>query len=303
MRVPSGIGCVDGLFGLVCGFFYFVFQNLFGVSFFSSFFKPPPVFTTDNCFMSGAPPEDGDAEGRAPKRGRLDADGYFAEMGKLCDAKLQSQKEAHEQELQALRDEMGKLCDAKLQSQKEAHEQEMRALRDEMILRIRHTDQLVLEKKGMGVAVAGAAIDHGDEVHFMFMYQGNHELVASTFEHTFLGPVLKGMLTVRLMCHLIGGPARFVSLLTLTQDVGNECVPYELRSLMRRGVVTYDYVAVESSDPYGEHNFLTMDTVETWALGPGKERILRYMRAWKQRGPFMWKKGEGPLFPFEQLHA
>jgi hypothetical protein len=253
--------------------------------------------------MSGAPPEDGDAEGRALKRGRLDADGDFAEMGKLCDAKLQSQKEAHEQKMQALRDEMGKLCDAKLQSQKEAHEREMQALRDETILRMRHTYQLISEKNGMGVAVAGAPIDHGDEVHFMFMYQGNHELVASTFEHTFLGSVLKGMLTVRLMCHLIGGPARFVSLLTLVQDVGNECVPYELRSLMRRGVVTYDYVAVESSDPYGEHNFLTMDTVETWALGPGKERILRYMRAWKKRGPIMWKKGEKPLFPFKQLHA
>jgi hypothetical protein len=51
-------------FGLVCGFFYFVFQNLFGVVFFSLFFKPP-VFTPDNCLMSGAPPEDGDADARA----------------------------------------------------------------------------------------------------------------------------------------------------------------------------------------------------------------------------------------------
>ena len=65
--------------------------------------------------MSGAPPEDGDdAEGRAPKRSKLN---MFGKLGELYDAGLQAQKEAHEQEMQALR---------------EAHKQEVQALNAEI---------------------------------------------------------------------------------------------------------------------------------------------------------------------------
>jgi hypothetical protein len=272
-------------FGLVCGFFYFVFQNLFGVVFFL-FFRPPPVFTTDNCFMNGAPPEDGDAEGRAPKRGRLN---MFGELGKLYDAGLQAQKEAHEQEMQALR---------------EAHKQEVQKLNAK--IQALHAQP---KKRGGPASVSCGSAVHPEEPKRLWMikYDAAHVMTMDRLDRIEfpedLG-VLEGIDTIHLSCPYTTGRESYVSVLYFKDPLRFEYMELFCDYLFRSKLFPLVRLWLEFTCVGGSRfHFLGIQQVEMWGVGPNKQKILCRLRAWEKRGYCMRGDGGQLFFPFKQLHA
>jgi regulator of replication initiation timing len=249
--------------------------------------------------MSGAPPEDGDAEGRAPKRGRLN---IFGELGKLYDAGLQAQKETHEQEMQALR---------------EAHKQEVQKLNAHIGTYYDHGSQMAMEnkklreqlqKRGGSVAVstnsavAYASLDEPKQV-WMIYYQAAHELTKDGVDDAWPGFGLERMELVRLTCMAPSDPPSYVSLLYFKDP---QC-RYWLHGMLYEIIRSKKFAVVNmflectciSEKPY----FLSIEVVEMRGVGLSKEKILRHLRDWQKQGPYVWTKNEAPRFPFEQLHA
>jgi hypothetical protein len=250
--------------------------------------------------MSGAPPEDGDdAEGRAPKRGRLD---MFGELGKLYDAGLMAQKETHEQEMQALR------------AQKETLEQDVQRLNahihtyhDHGWQVARENDKLreQLQKRGGPVAVSnGSSVSRASSDEYkrvwMIYYFAAHELTTDKVEDMGLG--LERIETVRLICTSpIDQPSCF-SLLYFKNPQSCSGLYNMLDEIIRSKMVLH--LSVECMSVYsGKLDFLSLRMVEMRGAGPDKEKILRHFRDWQKRGPVMWNKGEEPRFPFSTVRG
>jgi hypothetical protein len=275
-------------------FFNFVFRNLFGVCFFFLFRLPPPVFTADRCCMSGAPPEDGDgAEGRAPKRSRLNV---FGELEKLYDAGLMAQKETHEQEMQALRVQT-----------KETHEQEMQALREEVQKVVMENNKLraQLQKRGGPVAVSnGSAVSsYEGKRGWMIYYCAALALTKDKVEDAL--PGLERIETVRLL-HPNDQPS-YVSLLYFKDPEARSELFGMLCEIIRSKICLVVHMSLECTSvptyvgdkrPY----FMSIVVVEMRGMGPDKEKILRYFRDWQKRGPYAWEKNEAPRFPFGTVY-
>jgi hypothetical protein len=277
--------------------------------------------------MSGAPPDDGDAEGRAPKRGRLN---IFGELGKLYDDGLQAQKETHEQEMQALREahkqevetreqEMQALREAHKQEvqKKETYEQKVQTLNAEVHMRFEHSLQVAIEnqklreqlqKRGApvavssGLAVPNASFDEPKRV-WMIYYDTSRELTMDVVETAWPASGLERIETVRVSCTVPPDTQSYVSLFCFKDP--------QLRwSLCQILYVIFRFnrskirVSVECTRVYsGTPEFLSIRTVEMWGVGPNKEKILRHLRDWQKQGPYVWTKNEAPRFPFEQLHV
>jgi hypothetical protein len=228
--------------------------------------------------MSGAPPEDGDAEGRAPKRGRLN---IFGELGKLYDAELQAQKETHEQEMQALR---------------EAHKQEVQKLNAEI-----HRGGPASVSNGSAVPQASSEVR---KRVWMIKYDAAHVMTMDRFEVPGYVGFLERIENIHMSFLHPNGRESYVSLLYFKDPHCFDYVDLFCAALIRSKIFPLVSLSLELTCAYASRlNFLSVEEVEKWGVGPNKEKILLRLLAWGKRGPCMWKKGEQPLFPFKQVHA